>query len=128
MPQPGSHPEAAEDLVGRKGEGSAVSCYPEVRTDRNADACRHPIQVLPLTEEDLTLRTAGTSRTDPSWLSPEQSMGAARAGRPLGWGPSSATTMLRTERAKSVLSVHPHPCCPWECEKAGPWVGAMSSV
>ena len=50
------------------------------------------------------------------------------AGRPLGWGPSSATTMLGTERAKSVLSVHPCPRCPWESEKAGPWGGAMSSV
>ena len=123
MPQPGSHPEAAEDLVGRKGEGSAVSCYPEVRTGRNADACRHPVQVLPLTEEDLTLRTAGTSRTDPSWLSPEQSMGAAPAGRPLGWGPSSATTMLRTERAKSVLSVHPIPVVPGNMRRQGPGWG-----
>ena len=42
-------------------------------------------------------------------------------GRTLDWGPSSATTMLGAERAKSVLSGHPRPHCPWESEKAGPW-------
>lgn len=50
------------------------------------------------------------------------------AGRPLGWGPSSATTMLGTERAKSVLSVHPCPRCPWESEKAGPWGGGGNEL
>ena len=98
-----------------------MSCYPEISTGRNTGACCHPIQVLPLTEEDLTLRTVGTSRTDPHWLSPKQGMGALGVGRSLGWGPSSATTMLGAERAKSVHSGHSHPHCPWESEKAGPW-------
>lgn len=63
-----------------------MSCYPEIRTGRNTDTCCHPIQVLPLTEEDLTLRTVGTSRTDPRWLSPKQGMGGPGGGQNPGLG------------------------------------------
>lgn len=86
-----------------------VSRYPEIRLGGNKRVHLHPIQVLPLTEEELTLRAAGASRTDPRWLSPERGTGSVGAGRALGWSPSSAATMLGTERARSFLSGHPLP-------------------
>ena len=100
-----------------------VSCCPEIHMGGNKCVRLYPIQVLPLREEELRLRAAGASGTDPRWLSPKQGTGSAGAGRALGWSPSSAATVLGTERARSFLSGHPlpPPHCPWGAEKAGPW-------
>lgn len=106
-----------------------MSCYPEIRTGRNAGACRHPVQVLPLTEKDLTLRTTGTSRTDLHWLSPEQGMGSC--GQEDRWaGVPAQQPPCWAQRGPSLSSLcTPVPVVPGNLRRQGPGGGgAMSSV
>lgn len=110
VPYSRSHPKGADVPPG--GEGRAQWCPVTLKSALlfpNKCTHLHPIQVLPLTEEELTLRAAGASRTDPRWLSPKRGTGSMGAGRALGWSPSSAATMPGTERARSFLPGHPLP-------------------